>query len=97
MNELHETIYEHDSARKDSFTVSASERWGISMIKRLNRKYPDDVIIIEENADGSIVAHVPLEWMRIVPKRQVSLSEESKAAFTERMKESRNIGSTEAY
>lgn len=94
MGELHETIYEHDSTRKDSFTVSASERWSISMIKRLKQKYPDDVIITAENADGSTVAHVPLEWMRIVPKRQVSMSEESKAAFAERMKESRNNGTT---
>lgn len=97
MNDIRETIYEHDSTRKDTFTVTASERWSESMIKRLKQRYPEDVEITAENKDGSIVAHIPLAWMRIVPKRQSNLSEEAKNAFAERMRNSRNNGSTDTY
>ena len=96
MNDIHETVYEHDSTRKDAFTVSASERWSINMIKRLKQRFPDEIEITAENADGSIVAHIPLAWMRIVPKRHTNLTDEKKTEFAARMSDYRNNGSTEA-
>ena len=68
MRELLETAYTHD-ADCDYFTVSACERWSITMVKRLKRERPDEVKIVKENADGTLMAHIPFEWMRIVPKR----------------------------
>ncbi|NCB50919.1 MAG: hypothetical protein EOM54_03400 [Clostridia bacterium] len=63
----------------DTFTVSACERWSVAMLKRLKAKYPDEVDIRHVNKDGSIVAHIPFEWMRIVPKYKRNISDEELA------------------
>lgn len=82
---MNETVYEH-LAGSTTFTVTASERWSINMIRKLKDKRPDEVEIVAENPDGSIVAHVPVEWMKIRPKREVNLTDEQRKAMVERMK-----------
>ena len=84
-DEIHETVYEHMSGNP-TFTVTAEERWSCGMIRRLSEKYPEEVKIIAQNQDGSILAHLPFEWMRIVPKRKLGpLSEERRLANVERL------------
>ena len=58
------------------------------MIKKLKAKYPDEVEIRHENKDGSIMAFMPLKWMRIKPPRV--LSDEQKKIASERMKRLRD-------
>lgn len=77
MAELDETIYEHFRG-DDTVTVTAAERWSIAMCKRLQRKYPDQVEIDHINKDGSMVVHIPFEWMRIVPKKKDTRSVDAK-------------------
>lgn len=86
---MKETVYEHLDGR-DTFTVTAAERKSVGMIRRLKEKFPDEVEIVAENADGSLVAHLPESWMRIVPKRKVELSEERRAEIGARLRGSRN-------
>lgn len=85
MVEVKETVYEHISG-VETFTITAAERWSVAMLKRLKEKYPEQVEIVHVNRDGSMLARVPFEWMRIVPKKRVSLTDEQRAAFAERMK-----------
>lgn len=85
-----ETIYEHIGGN-DTFTVTAAERWSVGMIRRLAEKHPGDVVITAENADGSIVAHIPVAWMRIVPKRTVELTDEQRQERAERMRRAREV------
>ena len=82
---MSETVYEHISGN-DTFTVTAAERWSVGMIRRLKEKYPDQVDICRINQDGTVLAHLPLEWLRIVPKKRCSLSDEHRQALSERMK-----------
>ena len=42
------------------------------MITRLAEKCPDEVEILERNKDGSIFAHVPVEFVTIRKPRQMS-------------------------
>lgn len=35
----------------------------------------DEVEIVATNEDGSILAHIPVEWIRINPKKQVTESQ----------------------
>lgn len=88
MREIQETVYEHASDRS-TFTVTAAESWSRAMVLRLKKKCPDEVEIVCENDDGSILAHLPLEWMRIVPKRRDTLTPEQKIAAAERLARSR--------
>jgi len=58
---------------------------------RLNtklRKYaetnPAECQIIHENEDGSLMAHVPLKWVKVAPPRRVS--DEQRKASSERLR-----------
>lgn len=89
---MDETVYEHTNGI-DTFTVTAAERWSIRMIKKLAEQYKDEVVIVHENADGSLVAHIPLSWMRISPKKKRTMTDEQRLACAERMakmREARN-------
>lgn len=88
MREIQETVYEHSSER-DTFTVTAAERWSRAMVLRLKERFPEEVEITYENRDGSLVAHMPLSWMRIVPKRRGTQTPEQKRAAAERLARSR--------
>lgn len=81
---MQETTYEHMADEK-TFTVTAAERWSISMINKLKEKYPDQVEIAYVNEDGSILARVPYEWMRIKPKTKRNLTDEQRIALRDRM------------
>ena len=86
---MQETVFEH-LAGNGMATVTAAERWSIGMVKRLAEKHPEDVEIVAENADGTLVAHVPAGWMKLRPPRRVNLTDEQRAAASERMKAARN-------
>ena len=85
---MKETVYEHVQG-EDTFTVTAAERSSISMLRRLKEARPDEVEIVAENPDGSLVAHLPYSWMRIVPKKQVVMSDERRAEAAERLRAAR--------
>ena len=55
-----------------SVTGTFSQRKWISKIKKLAEKRPDEVEIVVENTDGSIVAHLPLSYIKISPPKKVS-------------------------
>lgn len=86
---MNETVYEHIEGG-DTFTVTAAERWSVGMLRRLAEKFPDEVTITAENRDGSIVAHVPFDWMRIVPKKRVNLSEERRRQLADNLERARS-------
>lgn len=87
-----ETTYEHVYG-EETFTVTAAERWSIGLILRLKKSHPDDVEIVHVNGDGSLLAHLPAAWMRIVPKKKVVMSEERRAETAERLRAAREAKS----
>ena len=74
---------------EDFFTITAAETWSIAMVKRLKARYPEEVEIRSTNPDGSIVARLPFAWMRIVPKRKDTLTDEAREARREWGRKSR--------
>lgn len=84
MAELRETAYDHVDGR-ETFTVTAAERWSIALVNRLKRERPEDVEIVHRNEDGSILARMPFEWMRIVPKKRYDLTDERKKELTDQI------------
>lgn len=71
------------------FVITASENWSIKKIKQLKEKYPDDVKIVHENKDGSLVAHVPKDWIKIQPKKNYTLSDAQKKLVVQRLQQGR--------
>lgn len=53
-----------------------------SRVLELQKKFPDKVRILAENDDGSLLAHIPVEWIRINPTKQ--LSEEQRQQLADR-------------
>ena len=88
MAEINETVYDHIKGR-DTVTVTAGEQWSVNMVRRLKAQRPDEVEIVAENKDGSVLAHIPLSWMRIVPKRTRDMTDEKRQELSEWMKKVR--------
>lgn len=57
----------------------------INKIKKLAENHPEDVRICKENSDGSIVAHIPTSYIRLVAPSKKQLSEEELQILRERM------------
>ena len=65
-------------------TVTFSQGRYISKIKKLSEKFPDDVQIVAENKDGSIVAHIPVSYIKINRSAR-ELTDEEKKAIAKRL------------
>lgn len=66
-------------------TVTFSQGRYISKIKKLAEKYPDDVKVLE-NADGTILAYIPVKAIHISIVHRTEMTDEQKQAASERMK-----------
>lgn len=62
-------------------TLSLSQRRYITRVKQLAERYPDECKILAENEDGSLYAHIPVDWIRINPGKD--LTDEKKEALRE--------------
>lgn len=65
-------------------TVPSGTAWK-SKLMRYAKERPEDVKLMAENADGSAFFHVPVNWIKCSPPRQVS--EEQKEAARQRFQE----------
>ena len=66
-------------------TVTFSQGRYISKIKKLAEKYPDDVKFLE-NADGTILAYIPVKAIHISIIHRVEMTDEQKKAANKRIK-----------
>lgn len=80
---------------KDCAFVSSDERRWVNRINALKKQYPDQVEIIAEpeNNDGCIYAKIPIEWIKLTPKRKIEMSEERKDVLRERLARVRKTSS----
>ena len=53
-------------------TVTFSQGRYKTRVKQLAKSHPEECQIVAENQDGSICAHIPVEWVRISPPKAVS-------------------------
>lgn len=63
-------------------TVTFSQGRYKGRIKKLAAKHPEECQITARNKDGSIVAHIPVEWVRINPGK--NLTKEQKESLSTR-------------
>ena len=65
-------------------TVTFSQGRYCSKIKKLSVSHPEECQILAENKDGSILAHVPVCWVKITPPKE--MTEEHKQAILKNLK-----------
>ena len=84
---MNETGFEY-LVEENFATIWSSERKWINKINKLKQSYPDEVQIkhTPEDNHGMIYARVPKNWFKLTPPRKVNLTEEQRAALSERMK-----------
>lgn len=52
---------------QEQATLTLTQPRTITSVKKLADKHPEECRIVSENKDGSICAHVPTKWVRILP------------------------------
>ena len=67
-------------------TFAGNTRYN-SKVKKLAEQYPGEVEIIANNPDGSVVAHLPLSYIKVSHPKV--LSEEQKLKAAERLQKGR--------
>ena len=65
-------------------TLSLSQRRTISRVKHLAEQYPEQCQVLAENKDGSLYAHIPVNWIRINPGMELTEEQREKKAETMR-------------
>ena len=70
-------------------TVQCSQGRFKTRIRKLAEKYPEECEILAENKDGTLLAHIPVEWVKISPpaarsELQRELAREKMLAFHEK-------------
>ncbi len=73
----------------DTATVTFSQGRYVSKMKKLAEKHPDEVKIVAENEDGSIVAHIPTRYIHISNSKR-EITEEQRNAAAERLRNYHN-------
>ena len=86
MDDLRENVIEFLQNEKIA-TVTFTQGRYITRIKELAKKKPDECQITRTNRDGSIVAHIPVTWIKI--NSTIELSEENRKERSERMRKLR--------
>ena len=84
MELFNETAIEHLGGN-DYWGVSTGEQKWRNRLAKLEKEYPDEVKLIEENMDGSVFYHIPKSWVKISPPVKRNLTEEQKAELRDRM------------
>lgn len=73
---------------EDTVAVTLYQKKFVNKVKRLALSH-ENVVILHENPDGSIFAHLPLEMLKLTPKRKDNLSVEQKNELANRMRKLR--------
>ena len=68
---------------QERVTVTLSQGRYISKVKRLAEKFPEEVDIVKENEDGTLLAHIPLNYIKI-NRASRDLTEEEREELAER-------------
>lgn len=73
-------IVDYSNNSKGLMTVFFTRRKWINRIKQYAEQYPKEVQIKYINTDGSIIAHVPVSYLKILRPTQLSDSEKKRRA-----------------
>lgn len=84
-----ETVFEIEGNRAN-WTVSTGHQIWKNRLMKLAEEHPEDVVVKAVNKDGSMLFHVPREWLTIRPPVKLNISDERRAELSEQMRRIRN-------
>ena len=86
MTNTEETAYEVLGG-SPYFTVTAASRWSKNMCRQLKERFPEDVTIVVENEDDSLLVRFPSSWFPKIrpPRKTKPMTAEQKKAVADRL------------
>ncbi len=92
MADFKETCFDYLDV-DDHAVFTTSERKWVNKILKLKESNPDNVVITTypEDNNGYIVAHVPKNWFKLSPPRQVNYTDEQRQQIATRLRSSRDV------
>lgn len=87
MERYDENVVEYATGSKTATFTFSQKKW-INKMTKYSESHPDEVDIVI-NPDGSAFGHVPVDWIKISPKRTRTMTEEEKAVARERLQKAR--------
>lgn len=87
MAELSENVIEWITG-DETISVTVSQKKFVNRIKRFALT-DENVVILAENNDGSVFAHLPISYLKLSPKRTVNQTVQEKSEWAEKMRKSR--------
>lgn len=72
----------------ETISVTVSQKKFVNRIKRFALT-DENVVILAENNDGSVFAHLPISYLKLSPKRTVNQTVQEKSEWAEKMRKSR--------
>lgn len=89
MADLKENAIEWITGEKRA-TLTISQNRMITKIKKLASKFPDEIKIVAENEDGTILVYIPVSAIKLsIVKKE--LTEEEKDVLRERLANNRSV------
>lgn len=85
IRDLKETAINYFAHEKTATFYTQEKKW-ITKIKWLAETHPDEVTIVYETDEGSLMADIPKSWFKLSPPRKRTLTEEQRNAAAERMR-----------
>ena len=81
--DVHENVIEFERNQATATLTLCQGRF-IGKIRKLAQERPEACQIVAENSDGTIVAHMPVDWIKFRP--EMELTDEQREALSERGK-----------
>lgn len=89
MAELNENVIEWFDG-DDHIAVTLHQKRFVNRVRKLAEQ-SENVMILHENSDGSIFAHLPLSCLKLSPKAKNNISDERRAELAEQMRKLREV------
>ena len=87
MAELNENVIEWFDG-DDTIAVTLHQKRFVNRVRKLAEQ-SENVVILAENPDGSIFAHLPLNYLKLSPKAKNNITVERKAELVEQVRKAR--------
>lgn len=81
-----ECVIEWIRGDKEATVTFAGHTKYNTKVRKLAEQYPDEVKIVATNKDSSIVAHLPVSYIKIGKPKQMNYSEEQRQVIADRLK-----------